>query len=74
MPRFYFHIHDGVDLRDDVGTELPGRDAIRSHSLRLAGECIRHLQDNFWGHCEWRLDVTDEQGVNVLTLRFSGED
>lgn len=74
MPKYFFHIHDGKDLIDTDGTELRNRDAVRSEAIRLAADSIGSLKWDFWGHGEWRLDVIDQQGANVLTLRFSGED
>jgi hypothetical protein len=72
MARYFFNVYDGLDLPDDTGTELPDIAAVRAAAVRAAGEAIRDLGDRFWRIKEWRLDVTDDQGRQVLSLNFSG--
>lgn len=74
MPRFFFNVRDGVDLIDEVGTELPDMMAVRSTAVLAAGEAISELGQKFWESKDWRLVVTDENGKQVLTLDFSGND
>jgi hypothetical protein len=38
----------------------------------LAGEMLKDLDGNFWNGADWWLQVRDEQGATVCTLRFSG--
>jgi hypothetical protein len=43
-------------------------------SLRLvAGEMIRSDGHTIWNGSEWRMDVTDDAGNSVFTLRFSAD-
>lgn len=73
MPRYFFDIHDGVDIIDEVGTELPSFAAVRDTAVRASGEAIKDLGIKFWDSRDWRLEVQDEQDKVVLTLNFSGE-
>jgi hypothetical protein len=71
MPRFYFHIFDGRNQRDDDGTELSNFHEARVKAIRYAGEV---LKDD--AHCialgeDWHMDVTDEAGLILLRLDFS---
>jgi hypothetical protein len=34
VPRFYFDVHDGVDIRDEIGRELSDRQAVRDEALQ----------------------------------------
>ena len=36
MPRFFFHVHDGVSARDDEGTELPDWETAPFEDWRLS--------------------------------------
>jgi len=36
MPRFYFHIHNSVEIRDPEGVELPSLIAARSEAVIAA--------------------------------------
>jgi hypothetical protein len=36
VPRFYFHLHNDVDVPDDEGVELADLEAARVHAVRCA--------------------------------------
>jgi hypothetical protein len=71
MPRYYFHVRDGREFRDEEGHELEGLDEAREQAVIAAGEAIRDLGKRFWAGEEWHMDVTDESGVSVCSLTFS---
>jgi hypothetical protein len=74
VPRYFFHIRDGRDYPDDEGTELPDLAAVRTEALKASGEMLRDSKGRaeFWSGDDWTMNVTDEAGQPVLTLRFSG--
>ena len=74
MPRYFFNVHDGRDYPDDQGTELPDLAAVRAEALRSSGEMLRDSKGagDFWSGDDWTMNVTDEAGKTMLTLRFSG--
>ena len=70
MPRYFFHLHNDIETRDEEGIELPDLAAARGvaeHEARaIAAEavangrlCLHHS-----------IEVTDESGASVLTVRF----
>src|ERR671912_482481 len=71
MPRFFFHVVDGHDMPDNIGTELPDMAAVRQEALSTSGQILRDGGDEFWSGEDWRMHVVDEAGQEVLTLRFS---
>jgi hypothetical protein len=73
MPRYYFHVRDGVAFNDDVGTELPDEDAARAEAVRSSGEMLRDVGGRFWNSDEWLMSVVDESGAHVCGLRFSAK-
>ena len=38
MPRYFFHVHDGGSVPDDLGVNLPDIDAARSAAIELSCE------------------------------------
>lgn len=74
MPRYFFHVTDGYSTRDDEGTELPDIYTAQDQAIRTSGELLRDMGGEFWNGTEWKLEVTDEQGQTLLTLRFSAEE
>jgi hypothetical protein len=72
VPKYFFHISDGVDKPDLTGTELPDITAAKVAAVEHAGEVIRDLGPAFWTSEDWQLLVTEADGRPVLTLSFSG--
>ena len=73
MPKFYFHVHDGTDSRDPVGINLPDVESARAEAITAAGEMLRDLGRRVIAD-EWRMEVANETGRTVLTLRFRAEE
>jgi hypothetical protein len=75
MPRYYFHIKDGVDLPDNEGSEFADLDSARSEAVRLSGEILQEGHtSSLWQGQPWQLQVTDGplgQGRLLFTLNFS---
>ena len=70
MPRFFFHLHNGENVPDGEGMELPDREAAH-------GEAIRNARSIMAGDIlEGRLplgdviEVVDETGAAVTTVAF----
>jgi hypothetical protein len=74
MPRYFFHVIDGRDIIDNVGTVLPGLREARAEAIHTAGAILRDEGDQFWNGTEWQMNVTDAAGHPVLKLRFSADD
>jgi hypothetical protein len=74
VPRYFFHIRDGKDIHDTDGVELAGVAEARHQAVATAGEMIRTDGHTVWNGSEWCMDVTDEAGIPVFTLRFSADD
>lgn len=72
MPRYYFHIEDGRKIMDKEGTVLPDVKAARVEAIATGGTMPRHTA-SYWDGTEWRMNVTDDGGATVFTLRFSAE-
>ncbi len=74
MPRYFFHVDDGVSLRDDVGTELRDIYTAQAEAIRTSGEILREMGAKFWNGTDWSLEVTDDSGKALFVLRFSAEE
>ena len=70
MARYFFHVADGEITIDDVGTELPDMDRVRSESVRTAGQMLSD-GDQSWQGKAWRLVVADETGTIVFGINIS---
>lgn len=70
MPRFYFHLFNDLDVRDEEGLELPDKAAAIEQAVKnarvMAAEsvCEGHLVLNH------RIEIMDANGSAVATVRF----
>jgi hypothetical protein len=72
MPRYFFHIDDGVSVHDDEGTELENVTVAKCEAVKLAGQMICDAAGTFWDKEEWKLTATDEGGLTLFCLHFVG--
>ena len=73
MPRYFFHITDGVEIRDEIGSDLPDIEAVRKEATTSSLEIIRYLGEKFWTSKLWSMTVEDESGAEMLRLEVSGK-
>jgi hypothetical protein len=74
MPRYFFHVHDGTSTLDTEGTELFDIFQAQEEAIRLSGALLSELGGKFWDGEDWSLEVTDEAGRGLFTLRFSAKE
>ena len=71
MPRFFFHLHNGVDIHDELGRELPSLDAARMEATEacraIMAEDVRSEGQITLSH---RIDIHGEDGQSMLVLPF----
>ena len=71
MPRYFFHVHDGQDIIDHEGTDLPSEAQAKSQAVVMSGRLIMEMGDEFWkSGQEWRLEVTNQTGTKLFELKF----
>ena len=72
MPRYFFHVQDGQDIPDDTGTVCADPQDARAQAVMASGALLKDLGARFWRDASWAMHVTDDQGVTVCDLRFTG--
>lgn len=70
MPRYFFNVHDGVDLLDEEGTELPDLDAARRIAIQYAGALLEESGHRLAFGETWQLEATDEARSVLFHLDF----
>ena len=68
MPRYFFNVHDGKEISDDEGLELPDLKAARIEAIGLAGRILADDAHRIGLGEDWSMDVEDERGVIVFQL------
>lgn len=71
MPRFYLHLYNDVEVRDDEGVDLPDLESARLHATRQVlftlAETVKERGRIVLSH---RVDIEDGQGTVLATVRF----
>lgn len=70
MPRYFFNVHDGVDLYDEEGTELPDLDTARRIAVQYAGALLEESGQRLGFGATWTLEATDEARTVLFHLDF----
>lgn len=69
MPRYFFHVHDGGSVPDDLGLNLPDIDAARTAAIELSREILRsETVGPFQDYSSWRIEVSDSPELSSLPL------
>ena len=67
MPRYFFDVHDGVDLLDLEGTECPDLTYVKSEAKKLLPQIALDELYRQGERKQYALSVRDEQGLVIYT-------
>lgn len=71
MPRFYFHLHNTLDVPDEEGQELPSIEAaLRYAEICARVEVVETLKVTGRMSLGHRIDIGDDQGSVIDTIWF----
>ena len=70
MPRFYFHLHNDVDVSDEDGEDFPDLDAALAHAVRMVR--FEASEGALGGRIvlSHRIDIEDGDGAVLGTVHF----
>jgi len=60
MPRYRFHLADGVRETDPDPMDFPDAESAKLEAARFAGELLQSQPGALWEKGQWRVEVTDE--------------
>jgi hypothetical protein len=70
VPRFHFHLHDGLIDRDEIGRELPTLEAARREAVKYLADYMTDNQASLWADGAMRLEVESGNGMSLFTLHL----
>ncbi|HEX8217336.1 MAG TPA: hypothetical protein VF577_07715 [Allosphingosinicella sp.] len=70
VPKFFFHIHDDIFVRDEEGLELSDVAAARATAVASARALMCDQVTNGQLNLGHRIEVEDDAGEPVLMLPF----
>jgi hypothetical protein len=73
MPRYFFHLEESGEFRDDHGMELPDEDTARRHGAAMLGQVLRDDPRALWASDQIRVTATKDDGVVIFTLETTAE-
>ncbi len=60
MPKYFFHVQDGLDITDDEGFECADLEAALSAAIRYAGSLLKESGTRLHLGDVWSLEVFEE--------------
>ena len=71
MPKYYFHLHNDIEARDDEGQELPHLEGATMYAKMCARFAMAEsVKDHGSIDLKHRIDVEDSEGAVLATVRF----
>ena len=70
MPRYYFHLRNGLDLVDEEGTEFSDLEAARQYALASIRDLVSSDIRNGWLDLDHAVEIADEAGAALLRMPF----
>jgi hypothetical protein len=71
MPRYYFHIYDDIDVRDEDGIDFPDLASAERAALDGAREMMCGQVMDGRLNLRHRVEIEDEAGERLMVLPFS---
>ncbi|MDU0364331.1 hypothetical protein RWK44_28485 [Rhizobium sp. 25PS6] len=70
MRRYFFHINDGADFLDQVGTEVASDELLRPMAVKTAAGIIGE-DETLWNGNVLKVRVVSETGKVILTVELT---
>ena len=74
MPMYHFNIEDGQPTLTCDGAELKDIAEAKCEAIKMMGRLICDAPATFWDDAQWRMTVTNEDGLALFELCFVGTD
>ena len=71
MPRYFFDVHDGANVIDDVGCECADLAAAQKIAVDAAIDLLGMSRSDIWAGEPWTLKIRDEASNIVGALSFA---
>jgi hypothetical protein len=73
MPRYFFHVVENSELRDDHGIDLPDERTAKLHGVMMLGKILREEPQAFWASGQIGVTATTDDGVVLFILKTTVE-
>jgi hypothetical protein len=70
LQRYFFHLEDGKVVADDDGTELASLEDAKHEAVQLIAQTLCNEPSKFWNAENYRVSVTDSDGLMLFTLEM----
>lgn len=70
MPKYYFHLTNDVERRDDAGVVLDDLHAAQCHAVKLIADVLCKQPELFWKSDMYRVSIADDRGLLLLSVEM----
>lgn len=74
MPRYHIGLRSETHLNETLTVERESLTDLRIEMARFVGELLRQHADAIWEDKDWRVDVTDENGLILFVMEIHAAD
>ncbi len=71
MPKYRFHVRDGMKILDTDGIDLPDLFSARLYAIQLTSDLLKQYKHEVWIDEDWKIVVTDERNIALFVLHIS---
>ena len=68
MPKYFFNVHDGLDIADDDGIECADLDTALREAVRYAGALLKDTGHHLNLGDTWSLEVVEETASTAFRI------
>lgn len=73
MPRFIIQLKTATYAEQPYAVDVDDLAALRIEAARFVGEILRDEAERIWKDQDWRVDVTDEDGLLLFAMSIIAE-
>jgi hypothetical protein len=74
VPRYYIQLRTESHVREAIDVDRADLTELRIELAKFVGELLKEHAAQIWADEDWRVDVTDEQGLILYVIEISASE
>lgn len=74
MPKYHIELRTPDQVWDTVDVTFPDLEGLRIQVAKFVGELLRDHATKIWADKDWRIDVTNEEGLILYAMSIFATD
>ena len=74
MPQYQIELRTDEKVWDTLAIKAPNVTALRIELAKFVGELLRDHAEQIWADRDWRIDVTNKDGLILYVMQITASD